>query len=457
MLQEHLQGLISRRRDRPAAPFAVMFLDFDRLKVINDSLGHHIGDQLLIAIGRRLQSCMQDEIVVPPTSTGQMVARLGGDEFVVVVEGVGSAAEASIIADRLQHRVAAPFSLQGHEAQVSASIGIVLSEAGHETPQALLRDADTAMYRAKGAGRARHVVFDREMHAQAVRRLELERELRKAVDNRELYVMYQPLIALDSGEIEGFEALARWTHPQHGAISPDEFIAVAEETGLIVPIGRKILTDSCSWIRRAIALAPPGRPPSIGVNLSKRQLAAEDLISDVADILSRSGLPPENLILEVTESTIMEHAEVFTPVLRELKKLGLRLAMDDFGTGHSSLSCLHRFPVDILKIDRAFIGNMGQSAAGLNVEYTAIVQAVITLAHNLGMRVVAEGIELPAQLVQLQSLDCDYGQGFLFSQPLSTDAAIEFIRTRPGAGLAACQPPDLRRPFDAVERGATLS
>ena len=408
MLMEHLSSAIEQMH-REGRKFAVLFLDLDRFKLINDCLGHGTGDQLLIALAHRLRKRLDE---MRDLCGGSMVARLGGDEFVVLLEGLVQAEGAERLAREVQQWIAAPFVVGGHEVYCTVSMGIVVSEKHYTQPEEVLRDADTALYSAKGAGRARQVVFNETMQGLAMERLRLDNELRKAIERDEFVVYYQPIVALESGHIEGFEALVRWAHPERGLVSPVEFIPVAEETGLIVPIGWKILEAACEQLGR-LGQQYPGRGLWVAVNLSKRQLTEKGLVEQVGRLIERSGVRAELLKLEVTESVVMEHAESVTPVLGELRKLGVKLAMDDFGTGHSSLSCLHRFPVAYLKIDRAFISHMG-----LNRPYVAVVQAVVTLAHNLGMRVIAEGVETLDQVAQLQALDCDFGQGYLFSKPV---------------------------------------
>lgn len=429
LLTEYLGAAIERSRQCPDYRFALMFLDFDRFKIINDSLGHQAGDRLLMAISNRLQACLRDSDAAFPGRRSR-VARLGGDEFVILLDGIGSLEDATNAAERIQRELSAPFNLGGHQAHVTASIGIVTSETDYHSPADIIRDADTAMYQAKLNGKARFVVFDRQMHDQVMLRLQLESDLRHAIEQQQIEVAYQPIVSLETGELEGFEALARWTHPTRGEIPPDIFIPIAEETGLILPLGHMMLVEACRQWRRFREQVPDCLPLVMSVNVSKRQLMESDLPQEIERILMESGTPPEALKLEVTESVIMQDAETITPMLIELRRRGLKLAMDDFGQGHSSLGCLHKFPIDCLKIDRVFVSNMGVSESGLNIEYTAIVQAIVTLAHNLGMQVVAEGVEGPGQLVQLQSLGCDFGQGFHFARPVTSEQAIELILRR---------------------------
>ncbi|HOB76154.1 MAG TPA: EAL domain-containing protein [Phycisphaerae bacterium] len=436
LLTEHLSAAIEQSRRHPDYRFAVMFLDFDRFKIINDSLGHQAGDELLVAISGRLQACLRHTDGDSP-GPGSKVARLGGDEFVLLLDNIRGTGDATAIAERLQKELSEPFNLNGHQAHVTVSIGIVTSEMGYDSPADIIRDADTAMYQAKSNGKARYVVFDRQMHDQVLARLELESDLRQAIEQDEIHVAYQPIVSLETGDLEGFEALARWTHPRRGEISPEKFIPIAEETGLILPLGRMILREACyqwHWFRREI----PNCPPLVmSVNVSKRQLLEADLPAQIERMLAETGVPPSALKLEVTESVIMEDAETITPMLARLRRIGIKLAMDDFGQGHSSLGCLHKFPIDYLKIDRVFVRNMGITDAGLNIEYTAIVQAIVTLAHNLGMQVVAEGVENLGQVVQLQSLGCDFGQGYYFSTPATPEQATNLITRKSWVAVPA--------------------
>ncbi len=420
LFMSHLRSAIERSQ-HGEHEFFVLFLDLDRFKVVNDGMGHGTGDELLVALAARLQECLDEKRDLCVRS---VLGRLGGDEFVVLLEDVKHSGDATWIADEIERRVAAPFVVGGQEIHTTVSIGIVAGGRGYRRPEEVLRDADTALYSAKSAGRAQHVVFSQGMHDLAMQRLRLDGELRKAIERDEFVAHYQPIAAMDSGQVVGFEALVRWEHPDRGLISPLEFIPVAEETGLIVPIGWRVLEAACHQLK-LLEQEFPDRDMWISVNLSKRQMTEKDLVARVARLIERTGVTPRRLKLEVTESLVMEHAESVTPVLGQLRNLGVQLAMDDFGTGHSSLSCLHRFPVNCLKIDRAFISNMG-----LNRQYAAIVHAVVTLAHNLGMEVIAEGVETLDQVALLQSLECDLGQGYLFSRPVSAASIPALIATR---------------------------
>ncbi len=406
---DRLQQVIARLQRHPQEQFAVLFLDLDRFKVVNDSLGHLVGDQLLIEIARRLQTCLRPE---------DTVARLGGDEFTILLNSIQDVNDAIAIAERLQAVIQSPFYLGHHEIFTSASIGIALHDTGFTQPEELLRNADTALYQAKDQGKARSAVFNAEMYAQAVNLLQLETDLRWAIERQELRVYYQPIISLATGTITGFEALVRWLHPAKGLISPAEFIPVAEETGLITAIGQWILYEACQQLRQWQIQFPNYTSLTMSVNLSSKQLSQVNFVAQVDEILQQTKLTPHSLKLEITESAIMERPEVAAKVLEQLKKRGIQLCVDDFGTGYSSLAYLHQFPINILKIDRSFIRQIDEQVEGF-----AIVRAIITLAENLGLSVVAEGIETAQQMAQLQNLHCDYGQGYFFSKPLNQQAA----------------------------------
>ena len=420
LLTEHIKLAIERPRSRDEQFFALLFLDLDRFKNINDSLGHIAGDQLLVATARCLEDCMR------PMDT---VARLGGDEFAILLDGLESVDEAILVAERIQQALTRPFMLNGHEVFVTTSIGITLSNTGYEDPENVLRDADTAMYRAKESGKARFEVFDSSMHSHAVALLQLENDLRRAIERREFRVYYQPIIDLETDDVSGFEALVRWYHPERGLVPPDEFIGIAEETGLIVDIGIGVLRESCRQLREW-QLTLGLKSLTVAVNLSAKQFAQPDLVSQVKEILQETGLEAQYLKLEITETVVMKNAEVARNMLSQLCALGVQLSIDDFGTGYSSLSYLHRFPVKTLKIDRSFIGRM--SANGENCE---VVKTINTLANNLGMSVVAEGIETEDQLAQLKAMGCGYGQGYLFSRPLMVEAVTLFVQERRAVSL----------------------
>ncbi|MET0647659.1 MAG: EAL domain-containing protein [Pyrinomonadaceae bacterium] len=418
LLMNHLKLAVEHSKRRPDYRFAALFLDLDRFKVINDSLGHLAGDQLLVQLARRLEVCIR------ATDT---VARLGGDEFAILLSDIEDYSDAARVAERIQEELSRPFHLGGHEVYTSASIGITLSDTGYQDPEAILRDADTVMYRAKANGKARHELFDEAMHARAVALLRTETDLRCAVERDEFRVVYQPILSLLTGEVAGFEALVRWQHPERGTVSPAEFIPVAEETGLIVEIGRLVLREACrqmsEWQARGII-----RPEHyVSVNLSGKQFAQASLAETVDEALHATGLDPRCLRLEITESVVMGNAEAACSTLGSLRARGLGVSIDDFGTGYSSLSYLHRFPVDTLKVDRSFIGRMGEGD-----ENGEIVRTIITLARNLGMQVVAEGVETARQGDLLRGLGCEYAQGYFFSRPLDPDAAARWLADRRG-------------------------
>ncbi len=397
------------RNHRTDRSIAVLFLDLDGFKVVNDGMGHTVGDQLLVAVARRLAGCLRP---------GDTIARWGGDEFTVLLDDVTDPGQAQHIADRILEALVPAFVLDARTIVTTPSIGIAVSTGAKVHPDDLLRAADLAMYHAKARGKAQYQVFDASMRVDLMERLELEAGLRHALERGELEVYYQPKVALKSGEVTGFEALVRWNHPAHGMVSPAQFILLAEETGLILPIGQWVLEQACHQAKRWHAEAPPHPPLSVHVNLSARQFQNPDLVAEVAQVLRATGMTPQALILEITETVVMDDGASSSATLRELKALGVQLAIDDFGTGYSSLSYLRRFPVDVLKIDKAFVDGLGHDS-----EATAIVQAVITLAHTLGMSVVAEGIETAVQVAHLNALGCDAGQGYYFAKPLPSPAA----------------------------------
>jgi diguanylate cyclase (GGDEF)-like protein len=417
LLAENLKFVMERAKQSEDYQFAVLFLDLDRFKNVNDSLGHTIGDQLLIAMARRLESCIREV---------DMVARLGGDEFAILLDGIPNSAEATNMAKRIQEKLDSPFNLSGHEVFTTTSIGIALSSTGYDYPENMLRDADTAMYRAKAQGKACYEVFDKGMHATAVYLLQMENDLRRALEREELRVYYQPIVSLDNGQLAGFEALIRWQHPERGFINPIDFISLAEDTGMIAPIGLWILKRACQQLAQWQWASPAHRQLFMSVNLSGKQVAEPDLVAQIQEILEETHVDARHLKLEITESVVMENAELAAQFFKRLKALGVQLSIDDFGTGYSSLGYLHRFPLDTLKIDRSFVGRIGEAAE--NIE---IVRTIVSLADNMGMEVVAEGIETLGQLAQLRKLNCQYGQGYLFARPADAASIDTWIAQKP--------------------------
>jgi len=410
---QQLQKAIDERSER-SGELGVFFIDFDRFKLINDSLGHDIGDQLLISIAERMMATMTGFATAKSIKKEHWwVGRIGGDEFVVFVDGLSDADAANECAESMRDAMHKAFNLHGHEVYTSPSIGVTTSTIEASSPDQMLRDADAAMYVAKAEGRDRWVVFDRSMHEHSRERLELENAMRRALQDNEFEVYYQPIVCSESARITSVESLVRWNHPKRGLISPGIFIPVAEETGMIMELGAKVLHDAARQTATWRKTLPGCESLNVSVNLSKRQMLEPNLIDLVANSITRSGLPLEGVILEITESVVMEHPEVVSPVLEKLRTMGVSLAMDDFGIGHSSLTCLHTFPIDVLKIDRAFVQNLENNPA-----YSAVVQAIVTLASNLGMNVTAEGIETRGQLAQIQALDCHAAQGYLFAKPM---------------------------------------
>ena len=403
MFTELLKAEIESSKRRDGHMFAVLFLDLDRFKNINDSLGHTHGDLLLVAFAERLERTLR------PVDT---LARFGGDEFAILLSGIKDATDAVRVAQRIQDELTQPFVLDKNSAFATASIGIALSSSGYDRADDILRDADIAMYRAKENGKARYELFDHGMHARAVSRLQLESDLRQAIEQKEFFVYYQPIVCLQTGRLAGFEALVRWNHPRRGIVSPADFIPVAEETGLIVPIGEWVLNEACAHVRQWQVDSPSHRSLSLSVNLSARQVAQPDLLERIKEALENSELNPHCLKLEITESVVMENAEAAALMFKQLRSLGVQLSIDDFGTGYSSLSYLHRFPLNYLKIDRSFVMRLTTD------NDNAIVRTISTLARNLGMEVIAEGIETEEQYQQLRMLGCEYGQGYLFSRPV---------------------------------------
>ncbi|QOV89764.1 bifunctional diguanylate cyclase/phosphodiesterase [Humisphaera borealis] len=432
LLLDRLQQEIERHKRFKQSHYAVLFLDFDRFKLVNDSIGHGAGDQLLQEIARRLESTVRSlDSVTRPTQAGT-ASRFGGDEFVVLLSGLAAAEDALKVADRILEALSTPYMLDGHEVVSTASIGIVTSTFGHAEAEEVLRDADTAMYEAKVAGKGRAVMFDDSMRVRVQRKVELEDGLRRALDAKQFRLFYQPIVSLETRRVEGFEALVRWQHPTHGMISPGEFIPVAEETGLVIPLGEWVFKEACRQLAQWWKTMGRESVPSISVNLSRKQLSLADLPNTLARIADDTGVDRSAIHLEITESAIMSNPEHAVALLSQIRGLGFKIYMDDFGTGHSSLSSLHQFPIDVLKIDRSFIANLSRGR-----EFAALVNAICTLAGNLNFKVVAEGVETVEQVALLQALDCQFAQGYHFSRPLSADNVVKYLAIKPGQAAAA--------------------
>jgi len=423
---DRLGRLIRHSKRHKDHLFAVLFLDLDGFKMINDSLGHLIGDQLLVGVAARLEKCLRSSDTVARLGETFTVARLGGDEFTILLDDIKEPADANRAAERLMKALAPPFVLAGKEIFTSISIGIAMSNTAYEEPEDLLRDADTAMYRAKSLGKARFEVFDADMRASVMARLQLETDMRRALERHEFRNVYQPIVALESGRIVGFEALMRWQHPTRGMIGPEEFIFVAEETGLIRDLGWWSLREACrqmsTWRTRSKAYLDL----TMSVNVSAKQLLQPHLVDEMSKLLRETALPPEALKLEITESAVMADPAAAAEMLQQIKSLGVRLAIDDFGTGYSSLSYLHRFPLDTLKIDRSFISGAADGSEGMEIART-----IMPMAKNLRLDVVAEGVETIEQVGLLRRLQCKYAQGYYFSKPLAPEEVPPLLAEEP--------------------------
>jgi diguanylate cyclase (GGDEF)-like protein len=421
LFAELLDRALMKTRRASSYAFAVLFVDLDRFKLINDSLGHQIGDRFLVAIGTRIYKHLRP---------GDSLARLGGDEFAVLLEGIRDTQAATTIADRLQMSLLEPFEIDGHEIYASASIGIAFGDSRYRDSDDLLRDADIAMYRAKALGRSQCQAFDPSMHAQAIRRLTLENELRRALERGEFELHYQPIIELDTDEVCGFEALVRWIRPDGKITYPAEFIKVAEETRLIIPLTDWVLREACArvseWQRTF------ERPLTLTINISSKLFDKPTLVGDVRDAIASTGLLPGTLRLEITESFLLNSSDAVAQRLDDLRSIPVELYLDDFGTGFSSLSYLHRYRLDALKIDQSFISRIG----GVHND-APIVSSIVNLARQLGMGVIAEGVETPQQAKHLKALDCPHAQGYLFSRPLTATEARAYLASLPAAGTPA--------------------
>jgi diguanylate cyclase (GGDEF)-like protein len=424
LFMDRVERTMARTRTLDGPGFAVFFLDVDRFKIINDSLGHLVGDELLIGLAQRLEQALRATDTVSRFGGEHTLARLGGDEFTVLLDGVESVHEAQAVAERLLAVASSPFELEGREIFTSVSIGIVMNDARYRRAEDMVRDADTAMYQAKALGKARAEIFDTSMLAAVEERLQLESDLRHALQRHELRVYYQPIVTLAEEQLCGFEALLRWQHPTRGLVMPNDFVAAAEETGMIVPIGIWVLHEACRQMRAWDQEFPECVGLMINVNLSARQCLQPDLVPEVARILAETGLPPARLKLEITESVVLGNSDGVVAILNDLRALGVQLGLDDFGMGYSALSYLQRFPFQTLKIDRSFVSAMQE---GGNTE---IIRAIVSLATGLAMNVTAEGVETADQAARLRDLACEFGQGFYFHKPLVRDDAHAVLRTR---------------------------
>ena len=432
LFMDRLTHCLDRRSRLASYRGAVLFLDLDRFKMVNDSLGHAAGDQLLIQASNRLKCCLR------PNDT---LARLGGDEFAILLDDVKDASNAVRVAKRIQTELEMPFSLDGREVYSTASIGIALSDES-SGPEDVLRDADTAMYRAKSQGRAGYAIFDAEMHAHVRAQLQLETDLRRGLARSQFEVFYQPIIALKSGAIAGFEALARWHHPERGLLLPGEFMPLAEETGLVAAIGRTLMTEACRQVKAWNDRRPSLEPLFVCVNLSRRQLQQPDLLDQISQMLSGTGLPGDRLSVEVTETGVSDRPDAVRETLVRLRRLGVRVSLDNFGTGAASLSLLQRFPFDRVKIDRWFVH--GIETGGTSEE---LVEGILALCHGQRLDTVAEGVETAEQRHRLSEIGCDFAQGFLFSEPVVKGRAEELLMVAPlsfdqGDGPVSLSPGD---------------
>jgi diguanylate cyclase (GGDEF)-like protein/PAS domain S-box-containing protein len=414
LFMEHLNMAIKRGKRRPDYHFAVLYLDIDRFKLVNDSLGHSVGDNLLNAFSNRIQESLREL---------DTLARLGGDEFVILLEDIEGEDYASIVAERLQQALKRPFLVNGKEVFAPASFGVVLNTKDYDLPEDIIRDADAAMYHAKEKGRAQFKVFDKKLHEKALHLLQRETDLRKAIHRKEFVTHYQPIVSLKTRSVVGFEALIRWNHPQLGLIYPGSFISIAEETGLIIPITRLVLQEACSDLKSWQNQIQDLQKLTMNINISSKHFLLPNLLDDIKDILNNTGLPPDHLKLEITETALMEDVEETVRHVNRLRDYGLQIVIDDFGTGYSSLSYLQRLPIDTLKVDRSFVARIQNSPDGNR----NIVEAIISLAHRLDMIVVAEGVENQEQYAILLDMNCQYGQGYLFSKPMAREDVDKLV------------------------------
>lgn len=426
MLMDRIEQCIKRKRREPDYQFAVLFLDLDDFKVVNDSLGHEAGDKLLVGVADRLAAAVRD--VDSVSRPGEHISsRLGGDEFVVLLNGLSQLETPHLMAERIQRVMAEPFNIAGYEVVAGLSIGIATSVSDYARAADILRDADTAVYHAKLRGKHGYAIFDATMHAEVRSRLELEADLRKAIGTDQIAVHYQPIVSLNTGSVEGFEALVRWQHPTRGMISPCDFIPMAEATGLIVPLGLNVFRTACRQAKAWRSRFPSHQHLWISVNLSARQLYIPDLPDQLDAAVAAAGLDCSAIKLEITESVLVEQGDAASKAIQKLRDRGYPLAIDDFGTGYSSLSYLHQIPINAIKIDRAFVAKMDSYSR----TYIATVQAILALAHNCNLAVIAEGVETAAQVVQLQTLGCDHAQGYYFSKPKAAESIEVLLRGQP--------------------------
>ncbi|MDM8523667.1 sensor domain-containing phosphodiesterase [Desulfococcaceae bacterium HSG8] len=414
---DRLYRAMERRQRKENYQYSLLFVDLDRFRIINESLGYDAGNDVLRRVAERLSGCLR---------TVDTVTWFGRDEYIVLLEDISSHKDALRVVDRIRNKFSQPFHIREHEIFISISIGIVYSAPEYKSPHQMIGDAETAMYRAKAEGVNQYRVFNSKMHKQATERLNMETDLRKAIDRKEFVLHYQPIVDLVTEEIVGIEALVRWNHPVKGMISPVEFIPIAEDTGLIVPIGTWVLREACDQIVGYIKEMSLKGPFILGLNVSVIQLLQGDLIDEIQKIIDKTGIDPECLKLEVTESVMMDNADAMIPLFEKLKKTGIRLVVDDFGTGYSSLSYLQQFPFDTLKIDRSFVEKLGPDED----KHIKIIQTIISLAFHLDMNVIAEGIEKKVQIERLRELNCQYGQGFYFSKPLELEPLKKFHNER---------------------------
>lgn len=421
-----VERAILRTERRKDYVFALLVLGLDRIKVVHDSLGPLAADRLLVEVARRLQSCLRSTDIVTRDEPGCTLARLGGDEFTVLLDDITDASDAVRVAERLRRALEEPFELEGHQVFTSATIGIAVSTTGYTRPEEILRDAAIALNRATASSAVPYEIFDPEMRHRAMSRLQVETDLRNAIDNGAFELHYQPIVSLRTGQITGFEALVRWRHPVRGLVSPAEFIPIAEDTGMIVDIGRLTLAESCRQMAAWLARFGAAAPRVMCANVSSRQFAEANLMKEIAATLEKTGLSASNLKLEITESAFINDVPAAQITLNRARSMGVEWSLDDFGTGYSSLSYLHRLQVDTLKVDRSFISGIGTDSNS-----SQMVSAIVALAHTLGMEVVAEGVETAEQYAQLKALGCEYAQGYYFSKPVDTAAADRLIASQP--------------------------